>query len=71
MQADIEAEMEKMMEKDPKGVKTLPTIFDFYTEVRRPCLIFAVFQILSCICWSTPCPNWRCACSWRRCCRTQ
>ena len=25
--------MEKMMEKDPKGVKTLPTIFDFYTEV--------------------------------------
>lgn len=35
LQSDIEAEMEKEMEKDPKGFKTLPTIFDFYTEVRH------------------------------------
>ena len=28
--------MEKM-DKDPKGSKTLPTIFDFYTEVHQPC----------------------------------
>ena len=33
--------MEKM-DKDPKGLRTLPTIFDFYTEVHRavPCHLF-------------------------------
>ena len=31
-QSEVEAEMEAM-DKDPKIYKTLPTIFDFYTEV--------------------------------------
>ena len=34
LQADVEAEMEQM-HKDPKAHKGLPTVFDFYTEVRR------------------------------------
>jgi hypothetical protein len=33
LQASIQASMEKMS-ADPEGLLTLPTIFDFYTEVQ-------------------------------------
>ena len=40
--------MEKM-DKESKGFKTLPTIFDFYTEVRQPCphLPIVLFGLMS------------------------